>query len=194
MQSGRPERHACLQGGGVRIVTFGTSHDHAPALPAVEPLPVSSAGPGLHLAEMTLGAQLVGMVQRRAVAGSENQEFRVLGSVAGGAGGAGFGGMDHPELGVRVGNAGIGHHQPRPLMARGAGIAREVGGAEPQLNRERPGSEPADPATHGLRGAESHLEGPLSRTGPAPHRVRFDRGENSRFPASQRVPDDRVLP
>lgn len=68
------------------IVAFGAAPDHPVAVPVIVPFAVGPADPVFLLPEMTLTAELVGMVKIDLVAPLEGQEVTLLFMVTGGAG------------------------------------------------------------------------------------------------------------
>jgi hypothetical protein len=86
----------------MRVVAVGASHHHPRALPAVEPLAVRAAGPGVHLLEMTLGAQAVGMIERGRFSASQKELLDVEIRVARAAGSPRLLGVHRLDVAVNV--------------------------------------------------------------------------------------------
>src|SRR5512134_1800195 len=82
LEDGRAEWRAWRQDGTVWIVAVRASHHHAPALPPVEPLAMPAAGPRVSLGKVALCTEAVSVVQRRALAALECEQFDVVGSMA----------------------------------------------------------------------------------------------------------------
>ena len=67
----------------VWIVTFGTVHNHTLASPRVQAFTVSSAGPVFSLLEVTLGTELIGVIEADLTFVIELERVHVVAIVAG---------------------------------------------------------------------------------------------------------------
>ncbi len=81
-----------------------------------------AAGPRFGLAEVTLGAEAIGVIEGCAFTALQRQQFHVVRRMARGTGGAGLRRMLGPDVLVRVGNPFVPENHAAPQVARRAGI------------------------------------------------------------------------